>query len=105
MKKTFFTIILATTLLSISSTHAEAAQSKKLSQKICESLQTKIDDDCAHIMCDEMIADGSVKDMDECTSGSDYAEAAQGACDGQPTLEDLVSQYNKKHPKSHLKCE
>lgn len=83
---------------------AKSKTSGKTQQQICDSLQEQIDDECAHIMCDDLISDGTFADLNECVGGSDYAEAAQGACEDVPTLEDLVKQYNKKHGVS-LRCE
>lgn len=82
-----------------------AKPSTVTSKRVCDALQTKIDDDCAHMVCDKAIAEGTFNDINECTSGADYAEYAQGACDGQPTLEDLVAEYNRKHPKTKIKCD
>lgn len=105
MKLAFFSFF---TVIAVGS-FAIAAQpkpAKTAAQKICEAFQTKIDDECNHIMCDDGIANGSYKDIDECTSQEDYAEAAQGGCDGQPTtMEDLVKAYNQKHPTSKIKCD
>jgi hypothetical protein len=56
-------------------------------------------------MCDDDIAAGNYKDLDECTGAEDYSEAAQGGCDGQSTtVESLEKAYNKKHG-THIKCE
>lgn len=104
MKNILLSII---TILSLENANAAlpTKTSKPLNQKICDSLQTKIEDDCAHLVCDEGIENGDFKNLSECTNSSDYAEYAQGACDEQPTLEDLVSQYNKKHPTTKIKCD
>ena len=72
--------------------------------KVCEALRIKMSDDCDQLICGDSIADGTFKDMNECTSASDYAEYAQGACDAQPTLQDLVKEYNKKHPQTKIRC-
>ena len=105
MKQAFFLLV---ALISISSASV-AAQSKKLktlSQKICDSFQTKVDDECAHIMCDDSIANGDYKDLNECTGASDYAEAAQETCDGQATsIENLVQAYNEGHAAAAIMCE
>ena len=74
------------------------------SEIICDSIQSKYDEDCAHIMCDDLIAVGTFENMKACTRTSDYAEGAQGACDNQPTVEDLVKDYNKKNPSAKITC-
>lgn len=74
------------------------------SEKICDSIQSKYDEDCAHIMCDDLIAIGTFENMTACTRTSDYAEGAQGACDNQPTVEDLVKEYNKKNSSAKITC-
>jgi len=83
---------------------AQAKQSSA-TEKVCQQLQEKMDDDCAHYICDEQIANGTFADINECTGASDYAEYAQGACDSMPTLEDLVAEYNKKNPRAKVSCE
>ena len=78
---------------------------KTQSEKICDALQDKMDEACAHVVCDSGIRNGDFKDMNDCTSGSDYAEAAQGICDAEPSLEDVVKKYNQEHVSAHLECE
>ncbi len=78
---------------------------KSSSQKVCDALQEKLDEDCAHLMCDDGIANGTYANIDECTGDEDYAEAAQGGCDGQPGIEDAAREYNKSHPGAKLVCE
>jgi len=84
----------------------QAAPKKRTSsQRLCDWFQSKVDLECSHIMCDDDIANGTNKDLDDCTSADDYVEAAQGGCDGQPTtVEDLEKAYNKKHH-THIKCD
>jgi hypothetical protein len=98
-------IVLMLSATSVMAAPAKRQPVKTPAEKICDSLQQGLDDDCAHILCDEFIADGTYKDLNDCTSASDYAEAAQGACDGEPSLEDAVQKYNLDHPKAHLTCE
>jgi hypothetical protein len=89
------------------SAHADASGSKRTKeQRICDSFQAKVDLECSHIMCDDDIKAGNFKDLDDCTSAEDYAEAAQGGCDDQPTtVESLVKKYNSQHPDAKVKCE
>jgi hypothetical protein len=54
-------------------------------------------------MCDDIIKSGLFKDENECTSGEDYVEAAQGAC--EDTLGNRVQAYNAKHAGSKMECE
>ncbi len=64
-----------------------------------------MDLECAHIMCDDYIKTGIYKNLSACTGADDYAEAAQGGCDGQPTTVDaLISIYNKKNG-TDVKCD
>jgi hypothetical protein len=89
------------TLLSVSA-FAKAPVSKASgSQKICAALEKQADEECVSIMCDDSIADGTFKDVADCTSADDYAEAAQGACED---LNEKVDEYNTKHH-SHLICQ
>ncbi len=74
-------------------------------KRVCTALENKISNDCNHLACDDEIAQGNFKNMNECTSASDYGEYAQGVCDGQPDLQDLVREYNKKHPQNKVKCQ
>ena len=83
---------------------APAKVPKTESQKICDTLQDKIDIDCGHIMCDSGIRDGNFKDLNDCMTASDYGEAAQAACDGEPTIEDAVKDYNQAHVSARLEC-
>ena len=46
---------------------------------------------------------GDCTDADD--YADDYAEAAQGACDDQPTLEDVVADYNRTNPNAQLTYE
>ncbi len=104
--KTLLITIFALTALAANATGSAAKQPNKMnSQQVCESLQSKIDDDCDHLMCDDFIANGTYQDLAECTSDEDYAEAAQGGCDGQPPLADFVKNYNKSHAQSKIKCD
>ncbi len=104
-------ILMILTLTMLATMNMQASMSKAvptfkaLTQKVCQALQTKVDDDCAHLVCDDQISEDHFKNIDECTSASDYAEYAQGYCENQSTLEDLVAAYNKKHPNSKIKCD
>jgi hypothetical protein len=105
MKQVIFSLVAVIAIGSVALA-GQPKPEKSLSQKVCDSFQTKIDDECAHIMCDDAVANGSYNDIDECVGGDDYAEAAQGACDGQPTvMEDLVQAYNNQHPTAQITCE
>jgi hypothetical protein len=103
MKSVFFALVLAVSV----SAHAKAKKTKRSTeQRICDSFQAKVDLECAHIMCDAYIEEGSFKDLDECQGASDYAEAAQAACEDQDTtVENLVAEYNKNHPGQQVKCD
>ena len=97
-------VLIALTFIQSLAVSAHAGQQS--SQAICASFQAKVDEECAHIMCDDDIANGTYKNLDDCTRASDYAEAAQGGCDSQPTsVEGLVKQYNHAHPNAKIKCE
>ena len=96
------TLILLVTMLSSTVVFAKASASKTHSpQKICAALEKQADDECVSIMCDDSITDGTFKDVAECTSAEDYAEAAQGACQD---LNEKVDEYNTKHH-TQLTCE
>ena len=84
---------------------APAKAPKTESEKICETLQDKLDLDCSHIVCDSEIKGGYFKDLSDCTSAESYGEIAQVSCDGEPTIEDSAKQYNQLHPSAHLECE
>lgn len=70
---------------------------------VCSQLKELADQDCVSLMCDQNIADGVFKDVDECTSSEDYDEAAQAAC--EDTLSDRVTEYNAKNPGAKVTCE
>jgi hypothetical protein len=72
-------------------------------EKVCAKLQELADEDCVALMCDDDIADGIFTDRDDCTTASDYQEAAQAAC--EDTLYDRVDAYNLKHPLKPVTCE
>jgi glycogen debranching enzyme len=92
--------------VAVSANAKEVSKARSKAQRICDSFQAKEDLECAHIMCDDDIANGTWKDLDDCTSAEDYQEAAQGGCDGQSTTVDvLVKKYNRKHPTAKIKCE
>lgn len=99
-------IIGAVLAIGVASPVAMAKPAKRTPpQRLCDWFQAKEDNECAHIMCDDDIANGTYKDLDDCTSADDYAEAAQGGCDGQDTtVEKLEAEYNRKHG-THIKCE
>lgn len=99
---TFFSV---THVFAKSSSTLKAAVVKTPAQQMCDLLQEKVDDNCAHIVCDDLIADGTFENLRSCVGAADYAESAQGACDGEATLEDLVADYNQANPSIKLKCE
>jgi hypothetical protein len=98
------TVILLFLVAASSSAFAGNA-SKAVNDKVCAQFEDQAADECAHQMCDEGIENGDWKDLDDCTSASDYAEAAQGACEENDTVEQLVKEYNKKHPTQKVRCE
>lgn len=91
----------------VSTAHAaESGKHRTKTQKICDSFQDVQDLECSHIMCDSDIANGTFKDLDDCTSATDYGEAAQGGCDGQSTtVESQVEDYNRLHPGAKINCD
>ena len=74
-------------------------------EKLCLSFEDQYETQCAHIMCDDSIQDGTFKDLADCTSASDYGEAAQATCEDIPQIGDLAEQYNRAHPGSRLTCD
>lgn len=115
MKTMLASILMSVGLIVLATSTPASAQQKsqakdapvttQTQKQICDDLDGKMNEDCAHLMCDDMIADGTFTDMDACTQAPDYGEAAQAACEEQPTLEDLVADYNTKNPGQTLACE
>lgn len=103
MKNVIFGLMLATGMMS---SFAMAKQANRTAPKrLCDWFQSKEDLECSHIMCDDDIANKIYKNLDDCTSASDYAEAAQAGCEGQDTtVEKLEDAYNKKHG-TDIKCD
>lgn len=99
------TVILMLLVIGSTSAFAAGYASKPVNDKVCEKFQDQATDECDHQMCDEGIENGDWKDMNDCTSASDYAEAAQGACENEDTVQRLVKEYNKKHPNQKVRCE
>jgi hypothetical protein len=96
--------VLALALISVSGIAKTIPNKSNVDEKkICAELQEKADEECVSIMCDDLIADGTFKDVDECTSATDYQEGAQGAC--EDTLMDQITAYNKTNPTAKVQCE
>ena len=98
-------IVLLAAMPSFKANARTATQLKTATQQICDSFETEYDTQCAHIMCDDLIIDGTYQDLSDCESGSDYAEAAQATCEGIPEVADRVEAYNTAHPSTKITCE
>ena len=102
--KLLLTILLAT-IPAFFANARMAPTEKTATQMICDSFEAEYDTQCAHLMCDDLIQDGTYQDLSDCESGSDYAEAAQATCEGIPEVADHVEAYNAAHPSAKITCE
>ncbi|GEM_PF-3080918 len=100
-----FLIVLLVAMPGLIANAKMAPQSKTATQEICDSFETEYDIECAHIMCNDLIKDGTFKDLSDGESASDYAEAAQATCEGIPEVADKVDDYNEAHSGTKITCE
>ena len=96
-------ILVLSLILGLSNMSFAASATSKGEKAICQKLSDQADSDCADLMCKDMITGSDFSSMEECLSAPDYAEAAQGAC--EDVLPDLISQFNKQHPRQTVTCD
>jgi hypothetical protein len=95
---TVFALVLVTAIASAATSPAE--------DKICKDLSFKAWDACVDYACAPDIANGTFKNVEECSSASDFAEYAQGYCDSYDKAQVgyYVELYNKSHSKAPVTC-
>ncbi len=98
-------IFASSSAFTTSASAASAHKPRTAQEKICDSLGEEFDLACAHLMCDDFIKDGTFSELNDCTSASDYAEAAQAACEELTTVEEMARQYNVANPGANLTCD